>query len=218
MKNQILILFIGCLFIFSGCHKVKHESDFASYAMTLMDSTLMYYKVPGQVLFYETYPKRDADLVTYLAGADTIRKNRVAYLWPTSGMFSALNALQKTTGDKKYENMIESVILPGLECYFDSLRVPGCYQSYLTEGGKSDRFYDDNLWLGLDFLDLYEHTKNLKIKAEISLFIIYHCFSDNTFQAINDSLIYMNLNNNLNRGFVYKTILIISLLNMFIRY
>lgn len=95
MKNQILILFIGCLFIFSGCHKVKHESDFASYAMTLMDSTLMYYKVPGQVLFYETYPKRDADLVTYLAGADTIRKNRVAYLWPTSGMFSALNALQR---------------------------------------------------------------------------------------------------------------------------
>jgi rhamnogalacturonyl hydrolase YesR len=160
MKNQILILFIGCLFIFSGCHKVKHESDFASYAMTLMDSTLMYYKVPGQVLFYETYPKRDADLVTYLAGADTIRKNRVAYLWPTSGMFSALNALQKTTGDKKYENMIESVILPGLECYFDSLRVPGCYQSYLTESGKSDRFYDDNLWLGLDFLDLYEQTGN----------------------------------------------------------
>lgn len=120
----------------------------------------MYYKVPGQVLFYETYPKRDADLVTYLAGADTIRKNRVAYLWPTSGMFSALNALQKTTGDKKYENMIESVILPGLECYFDSLRVPGCYQSYLTESGKSDRFYDDNLWLGLDFLDLYEQTGN----------------------------------------------------------
>lgn len=160
MKNQILILFIGCLFIFSGCHKVKHESDFAGYAMMLMDSTLMYYKVPGQVLFYETYPKRDADLVTYLAGADTIRKNRVAYLWPTSGMFSALNALQKTTGDKKYENMIESVILPGLECYFDSLRVPGCYQSYLTESGKSDRFYDDNLWLGLDFLDLYEQTGN----------------------------------------------------------
>ena len=160
MKNQILILFIGCLFVFSGCHKVKHESGFVGYAMTLMDSTLMYYKVPGQVLFYETYPKRDADLVTYLAGADTIRKNRVAYLWPTSGMFSALNALQKTTGDKKYENMIESVILPGLECYFDSLRVPGCYQSYLTESGKSDRFYDDNLWLGLDFLDLYEQTGN----------------------------------------------------------
>lgn len=30
----------------------------------------------------------------------------------------------------------------------------------LQEGGKSDRFYDDNLWLGLDFLDLYEQTGN----------------------------------------------------------
>lgn len=73
-------------------------------------------------------------------------------------MFSALNALLETTGNQKYEQMIQSVILPGLECYYDSLRVPACYQSYLTESGKADRFYDDNLWLGLDFLDLYKQT------------------------------------------------------------
>lgn len=158
MKKIIWGAIIGHLFIFSGCHSLKQDSDFTSHAVTLLDSTLNYYKTPDRALFYETYPKRDGDLVTYLAGTDTIRKDRVAYLWPTSGMFSAVNALWKTTGDKKYEKMIHSVILPGLELYYDSLRTPNCYQSYLTESGKSDRFYDDNLWLGLDFLELYELT------------------------------------------------------------
>lgn len=160
MKVNFLIFIVGCFFLFSGCHELKHETNFSNCAIALLDTTLVYYKVPEQNLFYETFPKRDGDLVTYLAGVDTIRKNRVAYLWPTSGMFSALNAILKTTGDKKYESMIHSLILPGLECYFDSLRTPACYQSYLTESGKSDRFYDDNLWLGLDFLDLYEQTND----------------------------------------------------------
>lgn len=160
MKVNFLIFIVGCFFLFSGCHKLKHETNFSNCAIALLDTTLAYYKVPEQNLFYETYPKRDGDLVTYLAGVDTIRKNRVAYLWPTSGMFSALNAILKTTGDKKYEGVIQSLILPGLECYFDSLRIPACYQSYLAESGKSDRFYDDNLWLGLDFLELYEQTND----------------------------------------------------------
>lgn len=158
MKKYILIMSIGVLSFLCGCHEEKSNINFSDHAATLLDSTLAYYKVPDRNLFYETFPKRDNDLVTYLAGADTIRKNRVAYLWPTSGMFSALNALLETTGDQKYEQMIQSVILPGLECYYDSLRVPACYQSYLTESGKADRFYDDNLWLGLDFLDLYKQT------------------------------------------------------------
>lgn len=160
MKVNFLIFIVGCFFLFSGCHELKHETNFSNCAIALLDTTLAYYKVPDQSLFYETFPKRDGDLVTYLAGVDTIRKNRVAYLWPTSGMFSALNAILKTTGDKKYEGMIQSLILPGLECYFDSLRIPACYQSYLSESGKSDRFYDDNLWLGLDFLELYEQTND----------------------------------------------------------
>lgn len=87
--------------------------------------------------------------------------------------------------------------------------MPFCFDAF---------FIDKSLYLRLLIYKEQEQRKNLKIKTEISLFIIYHCFSDNTFQAINDSLIYMNLNNNLNRGFVYKMILIISLLNMFIRY
>lgn len=160
MRKLILVISVGCILLLGGCHNEKSDIGFSDYAVTLLDSTLNYYKVSNRDLFYETFPKRDGDLVTYLAGADTVRKDKVAYLWPTSGMFSALNALLKATGDKKYAEMLQTVILPGLECYFDSLRAPGCYQSYLVESGESDRFYDDNLWLGLDFLELYEQTGN----------------------------------------------------------
>ena len=83
---------------------------------------------------------KDDDMVTYLAGEDTIRKDRVAYLWPTSGMFSAVNALLRASDDNRFKQMLDSMIIPGLECYWDSLRLPVCYQSYIAEAGYSDRF------------------------------------------------------------------------------
>lgn len=128
--------------------------------MTLMDSTLMYYKVPGQVLFYETYPKRDADLVTYLAGADTIRKNRVAYLWPTSGMFSALNALQKTTYNLTKENLyLEEAQRLASACgqYF--------FEDFVAEDGESFKaIKNGNVWFVAimlrGFEELYKVDRN----------------------------------------------------------
>lgn len=105
-----------------------------------MDSTLKYYSTARIGLFHENYPSKDDDMVTYLAGEDTIRKNRVAYLWPTSGMFSAVNALLRASDDNRFKQMLDSMIIPGLECYWDSLRLPVCYQSYIAEAGYSDRF------------------------------------------------------------------------------
>jgi len=51
--------------------------------------------------------------------------------------------------------MLEKNVVPGLEQYYDSLRKPGCYQSYIELAGKSDRYYDDNVWLALDFCESY---------------------------------------------------------------
>ena len=50
-------------------------------------------------LFIETFPYKEQNQVTYLAGADTVKGKRVAYLWPTSGIFSGVNALLKSTGN-----------------------------------------------------------------------------------------------------------------------
>ena len=47
----------------------------------------------------------------------------------------------------------------GLEEYRDDKRNPTAYSSYVKTAPQSDRFYDDNVWLGLDFTDLYLLTK-----------------------------------------------------------
>lgn len=176
MKTWMCIIFILGT-VFQGCtNKARRTGDevFAGYAEELLDSTLKYYKVPERCLFNENYPKQPDERVTYLAGSDTVRKDKVAYLWPSSGMFSAVNALFKATGDEKYLQILQTVILPGLEQYRDTLRKPSCYQSYLAEAGYSDRFYDDNIWLGIDFLESYRSTgrkEYLQSSADIWKFI-----------------------------------------------
>ena len=126
-------------------------------------------------LFIETFPYKEQNQVTYLAGADTVKGKRVAYLWPTSGIFSGVNALLKSTGNQKYAQMLDEVVLPGLQNYYDDIRQPACYQSYIAQAGKSDRFYDDNVWLALDFCESYMLTKNpeyLKKSIETWKFVL----------------------------------------------
>ena len=60
--------------------------------------------------------------------------------------------------------MIDGPILPGLARYLDTTRMPVAYAAYVDAG--SDRFYDDNLWLGIDFCDIYEATGERKYLAE----------------------------------------------------
>ncbi len=162
-KNKfVLVLFLlSAVVANTSCSKQKNTGHkFASYADTLLDRTFKHYGVENTCLFNENYPKQEEDMVTYLAGQDVMRKDKVAYLWPTSGLFSGVNALLRTTGDEKYKTILEERLLPGLDCYYDTLRAPHCYQSYLAEDGFSDRFYDDNIWLGIDFLESFHLTGN----------------------------------------------------------
>lgn len=75
-------------------------------------------------------------------------------LWPYSGVISAVNALAKMPDGEKYHADLVRV-LSGLEQFFDErARVPG-YDSYVREFGGGQKYYDDNEWLGLDFIEAY---------------------------------------------------------------
>ena len=54
--------------------------------------------------------------------------------------------------------MLDTKVLPGLERYLDATRQPTAYASYVNSAPASDRFYDDNVWLGIDFTDMYLAT------------------------------------------------------------
>lgn len=80
--------------------------------------------------------------------------NAFSFLWPYSGMISAANALAAAPGGEKYHADLVRV-LDGLEQYWDEHADPPGYDSYVREFGGGQKYYDDNEWLGLDFVDAY---------------------------------------------------------------
>lgn len=132
--------------------KIAHE---------LMHHVLSLYDVPERGLLSETYPVNPDHRVDYLdAGSVQKKHQEVSFLWPFSGALSGVVSLYGNTSKQEYLDILENNILPGLEQYYDVSRLPAGYQSYPVFAGHSDRFYDDNVWLALDFCKLYASTNN----------------------------------------------------------
>lgn len=129
-------------------------------AQAVFDTIYAKYSVDTNSLLRENYPYDDTYRADYLGGGGSSSTNSYAYLWPFSGTLSAANALFECTGDTAYLDWIDSRILPGLQAYYDDSRQPAAYASYIRSQGPSDRFYDDNIWLGIDFAELYLHSGN----------------------------------------------------------
>ena len=157
-KTKVVLVALAGFLVFSGFQEKAAENDLIRAKATLQQIFSLYNSGHHHLL-NETYPYKQDSKASYLAGDDILTGRRVAYLWPTSGVFSGVNALLKTTSEKQYRQLLETDIWPGLEQYYDSVRKPACYQSYIVSVGKSDRFYDDNVWLALDFCESYMLTK-----------------------------------------------------------
>ena len=128
-------------------------------AQQTLDALYQNYAATNTCLLRENYPFDQDNKATYLASEEQAkRRNEYSYLWPYSGTFSAVNALLESTENKKYKKLLENKVLPGLEEYFDTRRKPFAYSSYISSQPLSDRFYDDNVWVGIDFTDSYRMT------------------------------------------------------------
>lgn len=166
--KKIVIVFLGLMasvVSFAG-NKANGYIDNANSTLT---SIYKFYRADaGNHLLNETYPVDPKNIVSYVINQDTTTKKRVAFLWPTSGVLSGVVALLENTKDERYKKMLDTDILPGLENYYDASRLPACYQSYLSLDGQQDRYYDDNVWLTIDFAELALITKEKKYldKAE----------------------------------------------------
>lgn len=160
LKERSISLCLS-LFYCAACSLVtppEVNTDLA-IADSMLTNILDKYNVEKYGLLLETYPANPKNTVTYLAeGAEQKKNQEVSFLWPYSGMLSGGIALYKATKEDNYLKVLEERILPGLELYWDNTRKPACYQSYPMFNGESDRFYDDNDWLAIDFCDLYALT------------------------------------------------------------
>lgn len=165
MKPLLFFLDLLCVATLTGCVSSKQvdANPNLERAQQTLDSLYTHYSVDNTCLLRENHPFDDKHTVTYLASEEQANTpNLYSYLWPYSGTFSAVNALFETTQDKKYHQLLDERVLPGLNEYFDTARTPNAYSSYVKSAPASDRFYDDNVWLGIDFTDTYQLTKDKK--------------------------------------------------------
>jgi hypothetical protein len=175
-KTSLLInlLILAGVFLFEPSSAEPGDKNL-SRAQTTLKQIFSLYDAGHDHLLNETFPYKVDKKVTNPALEVNENEKHVAYLWPASGVFSAVNALLETTGEQQYIKMLETKILPGLQQYYDSVRKPSCYQSYIISAGHSDRYYDDNIWLALDFSKSYWLTQNpeyLNKSVEIWKFVI----------------------------------------------
>lgn len=172
-RTTLLSLF-ALAWAVTGCNTQKqavgNELTLERATQTL-DSLYANYSVSGTCLLRENYPSNVGNYTaTYLASEEQKNlPNQYSYLWPYSGTFSAVNALLEATKNDTYRSILDKQVLPGLEEYFDTRRVPQAYASYIRTAPLSDRFYDDNVWLGIDFTDTYLMTKEDKYLEKAAL-------------------------------------------------
>lgn len=128
-------------------------------AQTMYANIWKHYRVPAHTgLFSENFPSSKNDTLTYFQG-DAVKEKEVSFLWPFSAVASATNALLKIPALKsKYLPYLDSCVV-GMEKYMDAARSPAGYQAYPTKLDKSDRYYDDNGLVGIDYMEAYLNTK-----------------------------------------------------------
>lgn len=160
-KTLLLIFACTCFLTYGFCAKNGKTSKNAVKADAVLDSIYTHFGVQESDLLRETYPFDDKFVATYTA-SEQEKVNPYSYLWPFSGTMSATSALLEATGKSDYQKAMDNKVLKGLEEYTDTKRTPWAYASYINTEAPSDRFYDDNVWIGIDFTDLYLATKDQK--------------------------------------------------------
>lgn len=113
-------------------------------------------------------------LEAYLNTSD----NPYSYVWPFSqAMTATLDMTALPRVGKQYQDELARD-LKALELYWNDTTTPPGYDSYVRPplGQGGDKFYDDNEWLALEFLRLFERTADeayLERAKEIFALVIY---------------------------------------------
>ena len=80
-----------------------------------------------------------------------------AYLWPVCALVQAANEMEVLDPAKKLLPPVVTVI----NKYYSPNKPPHPgYDSYAVPEGGGDRFYDDNQWIGIAYLDAYTRNKD----------------------------------------------------------
>lgn len=173
MKSLTFSTMFVFLFVFVSCQKdvanspkeakmnVNHLNSsvdapiFLKRADTLMTSiTQLFLDGKPRDIWSNTYPQSDG----YWDGG--------AVIWGHGAAFSGYTALKEAAKDfpaykSKYESAYDERLLTAIDMFRNTRDGgPEAYAVYPGEG--DERYYDDNIWVGLDMVDLYQLTNDSK--------------------------------------------------------
>lgn len=185
-SRKILSALLICVLAIMGCKNPKtitpKENLALQRAKQTLDTLYANYSAPCTYLLRENVPTNISnETAIYLAAQDQSKIPRqYSYLWPYSGTVSAVIALFETTRDSIYKSLLEDRVLVGLEEYYDVERKPKAYASYITAARQANRYYDDNIWIGINFSNIYLLTKEDKyLQKAISIWEFLKSGTDN---------------------------------------
>lgn len=124
---------------------VQAQPTYENRIATIHKNIYQYFYDTSAKLFREHNPMRSND-------------KPHSYLWPLCALIQAANEMEQLQPEKKYMPQVMEAI-----DQYRSTRAPRPgYDSYVVREGGGDRFYDDNQWIGLAYMDAYRRTGDRK--------------------------------------------------------
>jgi Glycosyl hydrolase family 76 len=160
MQKKILSAFFYFIFL-CICSNIYAQAAKASYSKRieiLYGNIYKYFYDSTAKLFTET-DQRQKDTKPF------------SYLWPLCALIQATNEVEGLT--KK--NVYMQPVIHAIDQYYSVKPPAPGYEAYIVSKGGDDRFYDDNQWIGIAYMDAYNRTKNeffLKKSEEIYRFMM----------------------------------------------
>ena len=119
---------------------------------------------------YKYYYDHASGLFTETNNKDADEKPN-SYLWPLCALVQAANEMEVLQPRGRYMEPVMAAI----DKYYSLKGGIAGYDSYVVKQGGGDRFYDDNQWIGLAYIDAYDRTKKkvfLRKAVEIYRFMM----------------------------------------------
>lgn len=92
--------------------------------------------------------------------AQSITKRDPEFMWGNGVMFSALVAATRHDPDT-YRPVLDRFFAAMDRYWDDKAKIPG-YEPSPTAGNGHDKYYDDNQWMVITFMEAYEVTRDIK--------------------------------------------------------
>lgn len=137
-RNLYLIIF---LLTAQVVHAQKHP-DYKQAANLIYKNINASFYEPSTGLYLETNSAAN-------------NPNKHSWLWPLCALIQGTNEMEVLDPKKDYMGGVAAAI----EQYYSAAPPSPAYQDYVTSERLSSRFFDDNQWIAIAYLDAYQRNK-----------------------------------------------------------